>query len=87
MSKFVVVSLYTDGLGPRANEFGELRAHLTGSVSNPMYAIVDPFEGERVLYQADYNAAVADNFADKLARVKRRVGRNMIRRGVTTSVD
>lgn len=86
MDQMVVVSLYTDGPGPRTAEFNRLRERLTGSSTNPMYLVVSPFDVDKVLYQADYNQAIDDGFAEKLGRASRRATR-VAERHVSQSRD
>ncbi len=76
MNGMVVLSLYTDGQGPRKEEFALLRDRLTGTASNPVYAVVDPFEKDKVLYKTDFNTAKDDAlFGEKLAKAARRFKR------------
>ena len=81
MDKMVVLSLHTDGEGPRREEFAALRDRLTQSATIPGYVVVDPFEDLKVLYKTDYNTAIKDKvFGEKLARAARRFHRSMRRR-------
>ncbi len=77
----VVVSLHTDGKGPRRDEFARLREKLTGSIANPVYVILDPLQPDEAIWVADYNDAKASSFAKKLGRARRRVERAFLRRG------
>ncbi|HGY90845.1 MAG TPA: hypothetical protein ENK43_06715 [Planctomycetes bacterium] len=80
MNRMVVVSLHTDGKGPRKDEFSRLREKLTGSITNPAYVVLDPAAPDEAVWVADYNDAKADSFAKKLARARRRVERAFLRR-------
>lgn len=82
MDKYVVLSLHTDGLGPRRGEFSELLQEMTGTSSVPSYVVVDPDPaGDRVLAVYDYNHTVpADDFGPRLDKARRRFERNLKRR-------
>ena len=80
MNKYVVVSLYTDGPTELDEEHGKLREQLTGSVTNPVYVLRDPFDG-KVMTVLDYNQAMRDDFAKKVEKGRRRFDSRQRRRG------
>ncbi len=87
MDKMVVLSLHTDGKGNRRNEFAAWRDKLTGTSSNPVYVVMDPFEKDKVLFDTDYNVAKDDElFAAKLGKANRRFLRALKGRGLKAEV-
>ena len=82
MNEYVVLSLYTDGEGPRREEFSALLQEWTGTSSVPSYVMIDPDPaGDRILAKFDYNHTVpADGFAPMLEKARRRFLRNEARR-------
>ncbi|MEE9394818.1 MAG: hypothetical protein V3W41_20205 [Planctomycetota bacterium] len=73
MSKMVVTSLFTDQ-GKAPVRFQKMKEEMTGSVTNPIYVVIDPFSGKKI-GQYDYNQAKAADFAERLQKNIRRFRR------------
>ena len=80
MNQYVVVSLVCDR-GPKKEENAQLREVLTGSVTNPVFVLQDPFDG-KTLAKFDYLQAKEPNLAEKIEQAKRRFALNQSRRSV-----
>ena len=80
---YVVVSLYTDGGGSRRDEFNRMREEMTGSITNPMYVVVDPHQPNKPLLMSDFFQAIDEGWGQKLQKAKRRFLRAEARREKT----